>query len=654
MEAKIEFAQLNGCGIKVGVVDSGFSHTRLKVNPGQGINFCKNRNAECDQTYTADRIGHGTACTGIIVKKAPDVTIFPIKVFDQDLVSNIDILTSAAEWALEQKLNILNLSLGTTDSSQIEKFIKISDKARQNNLLIVAANSNNSQKSYPACLPNVFGVMAGAVRGRYDYFFDRARDIQFIARGDYQRLHWKDGKQIFLGGTSFAAPHITAILALLLQKYPDISFNELLEKLTENSLSSEPSLVDGQEFYNIPGVSGLNPKPTAKLSEVHKQNNINWINKAVVFPYNKEMHGLIRYKDMLPFSISAIVDVVGRRTIGKDSGEVIGALPSNIIVQKSVKEALTDADTLVLGYLDEISRIKRRDIKKEMLELALEHGKNVYSLSPIVKEHYSDLLYQFDSQNLHVSSPMITFDDFKSITRAFDWRTPSRVPIVGVFGTSPQQGKFTAQLALRKELQKLGYTVGQLGTEHQSALFGFDFTFPNGYDGQNNIRIPMDMHITFLHSVMAGIENNNPHIIIVGGQSGLIPYSYAERSQVYTISSLLLLMGTIPDAYVLVVNSIDEHDFIQENINVLKGLGKGETILLVFSDKRKKVVNNYGRSSIINQPLSSQEIAEIASRLENRFGIPATEIVSEQGRQKMATTVENYFAEESQRPQEIS
>ena len=646
MDAKIEFAQLNGFGVKVGVVDSGYSLAKLKINFGHGINFCINGNAEFNRADTADRIGHGTACTGIIVKKAPNAEIFPIKVFDKDLVSHIDILISAVEWALEQKLNIINLSLGTTDSSHIDKFIQVCDKARQNNLLIVAANSNNGQKSYPACLPNVFGVTAGALRGRYDYFFDRTRDIQFIARGDRQRLDWKDGQQIFLGGTSFAAPHVTAILALLLQKYPDISYDELLEKLTENSLSSEPSLVDGQEFYNIPEISGLNPKPRTKLSEVHKQNSIDWINKAVVFPYNKEMHGLIRYRDMLPFSISAVVDVVGRRTIGKDSGDVIGASQSDIIVQKNIEDALSNADTLILGYLDEISRIKRRDMIKEMLELALAHKKNVYSLSPIVQDQYSDILKQFKSQGLHIGSPLVTFEDFKTITQSFDWRTPSRVPIVGVFGTSPQQGKFTAQLALRQEFQKLGYNVGQLGTEHQSSLFGFDFTFPNGYDGQNNIQIPMDMHITLLHSVMAGIENNDPHIIVVGGQSGLIPYSYAERSQVYTMSSLLLLMGTIPDAYILVVNSIDEYDFIQENINVLKGLGKGETILLVFSDKKKEVVNSFGRSSVVQQPLSAQEIEQTIFKLEEQFGIPATEIVSDAGRQKMVTTVENYFADE--------
>ncbi|MBD3378719.1 DUF1611 domain-containing protein [candidate division KSB1 bacterium] len=266
-------------------------------------------------------------------------------------------------------------------------------------------------------------------------------------------------------------------------------------------------------------------------------------------------------------------------------------------------------------------------------------------MSPVNHENYNEFIELFKKNNLHLSSPLVTYEDFKKITSAFDWRIASKKPVVGVFGTSPQQGKFTTQLALRYELLREGYKVGQLGTEHQSALFGFDFTFPNGYDGHQNIQIPMDYHITLLHSAMAGIENDEPHIVVVGGQSGLIPYSYAEKSQGYTLSSILLLMGTIPDAYILVVNSIDEIEFIQQNINVLKGLGKGETILLVFSDKNKDIVTKYGRSTVTNRSMSNDEIAEFTKKLENHFKIPATEIISDHGRRKMLKAVEDYFAD---------
>jgi uncharacterized NAD-dependent epimerase/dehydratase family protein len=645
-----DFSTCTAKNVRIGIIDSGYSPGKHKIRIGDGINLSTNGSVNSEvklnKDYT-DNIGHGTACAGIIHKKAPESEIFPVKIFNTELVSDIDKLTKAIEWCIKNKLHIINLSLGTTETENKNKLQEICDIALSKSIFIIAAISNDKQESYPAALSNVYGVNAGKVRGKYDYYFDQKSPIQFIARGDRQRLDWIDGKQIFLGGTSFAAPHITAIVALIIQKYPDISFVELNRLLKKYSLTETPLLVDGNEFYNIPGVTKAQTKPGEKLANIHQQNNIKWIKKAVIFPYNKEMHSLVRYKDLLPFQILHIVDVVGKRTIGKDSGEIIGDNKSGIIVEKKIDNCLKEVDTIILGYLDEISRIKKRDVLKEILELAIEHKKNVYSLTPVTKENYPEQFSKFKDKKLHISSPVISYSDFENITKTFDWRIPSKKPVIGVFGTSPQQGKFTSQLALRQELQKLGYKVGQLGTEHQSALFGFDFTFPNGYDGQHNIRIPMDLHITLLHSVLAGIENMDNHITIVGGQSGIIPYSFAEKSQGYTLSSLILILGTQPDAYILVVNSVDEMEFIQENINVLKGLGRGETILLVFSDKKKEILNTFGRSSIVNQQLNRDEIQELTKKLEDRFGIPATEVISDGGRKRMAVTVENYFSDDS-------
>ena len=312
-----------------------------------------------------------------------------------------------------------------------------------------------------------------------------------------------------------------------------------------------------------------------------------------------------------------------------------------MIIQQNLEDCLQYGDTLVLGYLDEISRIKKRDVLQESLELALKHNKNVYSLSPIVNKQYERLCKAFEEKHLHYAAPTIDFATYEALTKTYDWRLRSQKPVVGIFGTGPQQGKFTAQLALRKQLQKIGYKVGQLGTEHQSALFDFDFTFPNGYDGHQSIQIPMDLHIPLLNSAMVGIEQSDPDIIVVGGQSGIIPHNFYEKSQSYTLPSLILLFGTVPDAYILLVNSIDEPEFIQENIRVLESLGKGKVILLVFSDKKKMIHNAV--NTVVSQPLSQAEICQTTSRLESTHRIPATEIISAEGSKKMTDVVIDFF-----------
>ena len=630
------FFRLTGTGTRVGVIDSGFNVGHKDVHVLNGTSFC-NGDAQRDSNYK-DMIGHGTACIGVIHSKAPNAEFLPVKIFESELITTMDILCKAIYWCVEHHCHIINLSLGTLDVSNSDILKEACDFAHKHQTFIVAATSNDGQPSIPASFPNVFGVAGGKVSGKFDYFYDPQEKIQFVARGDRQRLNWLEDKQIFMGGSSFAAPHISGLIALIIEKYDGITFNDLTEILKLHSLNQCPELVDSSTYAmsEIP-----RSRPDVSIRDIDKANTPGWIEEAVIFPYNKEMHGLVRFRELLPFRITRVADVVGKRTIGKDSGEVIGGAESNLIIQQNLEDCLQYGDTLVLGYLDEISRIKKRDVLQESLELALKHNKNVYSLSSIANNQYESISKAFEEKHLHYAAPTIDFATYEALTKTYDWRSRSQKPVVGMFGTGPQQGKFTTQLALRKQLQKIGYKVGQLGTEHQSALFDFDFTFPNGYDGQRSIQIPMDLHIPLLNSAMVGIEQLDPDIIIVGGQSGIIPHNFYEKSQSYTLPSLILLFGTVPDAYILLVNSIDEPEFIQENIRVLESLGKGKVILLVFSDK-KKIVNDTVHT-VVSQPLCREEICQTVLRLESTHCIPATEIISAEGRKKMADVVINFF-----------
>ena len=124
--------------------------------------------------------------------------------------------------------------------------------------------------------------------------------------------------------------------------------------------------------------------------------------------------------------ITRVVDVVGKRTIGKDCGKIIGGSESNLIIQQNLEDCLQYGDTLVLGYLDEISRIKKRDVLQESLELALKHNKNVYSLSPIANKQYEKLCKAFEEKHLHYAAPTIDFATYEALTKTYDWRSRSQ------------------------------------------------------------------------------------------------------------------------------------------------------------------------------------------------------------------------------------
>ena len=318
---QVAFDQLTGKGIRIGVVDSGYSPGRKSANVRAGVNLVAgNGRAAAGAAECADRIGHGTAATGIIARKAPGAGIHAVKIFADELVSDVERLGAAIRWCLENKLDLVNLSLGTTEPDAADELGGLCEEAAAAKVRIVAATSNDGLQSFPASLPGVFGVGAARVKGKYSYYFAPQEPVQFLARGDRQRLDWKDGGQVFMGGTSFAAPHVAGILALLLERYPGISAAGLEEVLLEHSLRTAPAPVDGSEFYDVSFL--LQSKSNVRLADICGQKAPD-IARAVIYPFNKEMHSLVRFRHMLPFAVEGVVDVVGRKSIGRDSDVAI-------------------------------------------------------------------------------------------------------------------------------------------------------------------------------------------------------------------------------------------------------------------------------------------------------------------------------------------
>ena len=137
-------------------------------------------------------------------------------------------------------------------------------------------------------------------------------------------------------------------------------------------------------------------------------------------------------------------------------------------------------------------------------------------------------------------------------------------------------------------------------------------------------------------------------MVIVGAQSGIISYNFsASPLTSYTLPSLAFLFGTRPDAYILTVNAIDPDEYIRDSIHALKALGKGKIILLTMSDKEKDIRSAYGIPRVVSRQMSPEKMKVKLAHLEDTFGIPATEVISEEGQEKLAGTVIDYFAEES-------
>ena len=647
---QLSFSKLTGHGVRVAIVDSGVDpgHPRIRsIAGGVALSLGPDGEIVSGRDFT-DRAGHGTACAGIIRRKALEADLFSIRIFDESLQTEGRLLVAALQWAIDHRMDVVNMSLGTTDATNRDSLARICLQTCEAGLILVAAENNEGAESYPATFREVIGVAAGKVYGRYSYFFRPEETIECVARGDEQRLCWVQPREIMAGGTSFAAPHIAGIAALIRQAHPGISLPEVRAILRANASDGEPELV------NAPGYVAPTARGTIAVGETRSStasqstSPCNWIGKAALYPFNKEMHAFVRYIDHLDFDIAGIADPVGKGLVGKDAGKAIGLPPVGIRIVPRLQDALKGADTLILGYVDELGRISRRDVLRDSILAALDDGIHVFSFLPVPPTVCGDLYAIASKKELRIAYPFVPLGEVQDLLKRPPEHSPVDVPVLGVFGTSSQQGKFTVQLALRRELLGRGYSIGQIGTEHHSELFGMDFAFPIGY--ASPVDLPVQYYAPFLDIKMREIcHRQHPDLILVGAQSGTIPYDVEEHAT-HSLPSLAFLLGTKPDACILVVNSIDPDEYIQDTMDAIRALIKAPTILLAMSDKEKHIRAAYGRSWVTPRQMPPDRIRARLRELESRFELPAVDIVSADGGRTMADAVTRFFSNDRRDP----
>ena len=213
-------------------------------------------------------------------------------------------------------------------------------------------------------------------------------------------------------------------------------------------------------------------------------------------------------------------------------------------------------------------------------------------------------------------------------------------PILAVCGTSSRQGKFTLQLALRKMLLEKGYRIGQIGTEPSALLYGMDYVFPIGY--HSSVYIKEYDTIRYLNNAIYHLCEGNNDLIIVGTQSGTVPYDMGNLAQ-YNISQHLFLLGTQPDAVILCVNPFDEPDYIERTISYIEAAVNSKVIsIMVFPmDMKDDWAGIYGQRIA----LSEERWYLIKEQLSKRLSIPVYRLGAESDLNKIVENVIDFFAD---------
>lgn len=588
--------------VKIAIIDSGVrvDHPALKKNEPQIVRFSGLNGYE-------GRCGHGTAIYNIIKKteKFADIINFQITNIDEEIEKGL-LLSCLQKINDEYKVDIINISLGISICDDIVMLRRICNELSSKGIVIVSAFDNLGSISYPAAFDNVIGVSSSeACRKASDFIVVDDSVINICAHGNIQRLAWDSPDYIVLNGNSFACAHVTVQIARFMSE-GIFEFSKIMDKFKEIALQT---LSDKKKDYN-----------TNELFE---------IDKAAIFPFNKEMHSLIRFYDQISFEIVGVYEMRESSRVGSTTDHVMKSNVKSFLI-KNVKEIEWDTfDTLIVGNMPFENSDILSKVRDNIVEQAILLGKKVFS--------FDDLRNKFNYKFLY--SPVV--DDSVLPPKRFGKLYRINKPVIGIYGTSSSQGKYTLQLELRRLFLEQGYNVGQIGTEPSSMLFGMDYAYPMGF----NSSVYIDGHDTvrYLNDCIHQLCERNCDIVITGSQASVLPEDIGNL-RMFPLKQYSFLMGTQPDGVILCINPDDDIDYIRRTIAFLEASVDGRVIALCVYPMKYK--NDW--TGIYNQKeeLTRSEFNKLKTVLSNEFSIGVFQLGKRNDAILLFNSIVSFFSNE--------
>ncbi len=213
--------------IKVAIVDTGIDlkHPDLQANIKGGINTIYPWKSPNDDN------GHGTHVAGIVaainnsigvIGVGPNIDLYAVKVLGANGSGYLSDVIEGLDWVVQQKQTqggdwVINMSLGT--SADIQSFHDAILRAYNAGITMVAAAGNTGGAvTYPAAYPEVIAVSATDQNNQLASWSSRGPEVDLSAPGVSIYSTYKGQTYATLSGTSMAAPHVTGVAALVLDR----------------------------------------------------------------------------------------------------------------------------------------------------------------------------------------------------------------------------------------------------------------------------------------------------------------------------------------------------------------------------------------------------------------------------------------------------
>lgn len=264
-----------GKGIDICILDTGLdlSHPDFSGREIEGKSFI------VGEDWNRDPNGHGTHCSGIAAGNirldngkrygiAKEANLKIAKVLSDAGKGTTSSVIDAIDWAITKKFRILSLSLASAvklNDMPSPLFETVGARALENNCVIIAAAGNDSSRPsmpLPVSSPaNAVSIMAvGAIDGQMKIAkFSNAGlnpstggNVNICAPGvDIISSYPKNSKNkssnyYAMSGTSMATPHVSGLVALYMEQFPEKSAKEIWELI-----ETKAKPIDGLKYRDI-------------------------------------------------------------------------------------------------------------------------------------------------------------------------------------------------------------------------------------------------------------------------------------------------------------------------------------------------------------------------------------------------------------------